>query len=86
MTVTVTERYEQLRAAVLRGAGEGLRHGWGVLARSGMAAWAAAIGRIPPTRDRPAAASSVPAPITGALAGELVQVIAGIVLARPAPP
>jgi hypothetical protein len=81
----VVERYEQLRAAVLDGVGEGFRHGWGVLARGGMAAWAAAVGRIPPARRAPVAPAPAREPLADRLAGELVQVIAGIVLAWPAP-
>ncbi|MFD7442693.1 hypothetical protein [Streptomyces sp. NPDC059909] len=68
----MARRYEDLRAAVLGGADGGSRHGWAVLARSGMAAWIKAVAPIPvpsqAVRYRPTA------PV--AVAGELVEVLA----------
>lgn len=80
---TVTARYEQLRAAVLRGAGAGWRHGWAVLVGTGMAAWVRAIARIAP---EPAGTPAPPAGPSGQVAAELMQVLVAMVLARPMPP
>jgi len=43
----LTQRYEQLRAAVLAGDGQGQRFGLGVLACRGMAAWMHAWQQLP---------------------------------------
>lgn len=68
----VAGRYEDLRAAVLGGVDGGSRHGWAVLARSGMAAWIKAVVRIPVRL--PAVRHEPSAPV--AVAGELVEVLA----------
>jgi hypothetical protein len=76
----LTERYEQLRAGVLAGNGEGLRFGLGVLASRGMAAWMTLWQQVPPAPPaggtRPAAA----APSGGA--GEMVRILASMALAH----
>ncbi|MFE2968292.1 hypothetical protein ACFXKC_32350 [Streptomyces sp. NPDC059340] len=68
----MARRYEDLRAAVLGGVDRGSRHGWAVLARSGMAAWIKAVAPIPV--PLPAVRHEPPAPV--AVAGELVEVLA----------
>jgi hypothetical protein len=68
----VAERYEDLRAAVLGGPDRGSRHGWAVLARSGMAAWIKAVARIPVPPK--AVQHQPPEPL--AVADELVDVLA----------
>jgi hypothetical protein len=76
----LTERYEQLRAGVLAGNGEGLRFGLGVLASRGMAAWMTLWQQVPSAPPaggaRPAAATS-----TGG-AGEMVRILASMALAH----
>jgi hypothetical protein len=68
----MAHRYEDLRAAVLGGRDRGSRHGWSVLARSGMAAWIKEVARIPvPSK---AVRHQPPEPL--AMAGELVEVLA----------
>lgn len=75
----LARRYEDLRAAVLGGTDGGSRHGWAVLARSGMAAWlfAVALVPVPPARRTGQPLAAVGSPV----AGELVQVLAQMVLA-----
>ncbi|MFK0111984.1 hypothetical protein [Streptomyces sp. NPDC091217] len=68
----MARRYEDLRAAVLGGVDRGSRHGWAVLARSGMAAWIKAVAPI--TVPLPAVRHEPSAPV--AVAGELVEVLA----------
>ncbi|MGW3692115.1 hypothetical protein [Streptomyces sp. NPDC005125] len=68
----MARRYEDLRAAVLGGPDHGSRHGWAVLARSGMAAWIRAVVRIPVQDKAAHHRSSEPV----AVAGELVEVLA----------
>jgi hypothetical protein len=65
---------------VLGGPDDGSRHGWAVLARSGMAAWLLAVALVPAV-VRPARRTSPPAVGRGPAAGELVQVLAQMVLA-----
>jgi hypothetical protein len=76
--------YEQLRSAVLSGAG-GWRLGHGVLATRGTVAWIAAVGEVAPgPQPAPAAAESEPATSTAASlpgAGEIVAVLAQMTLA-----
>ncbi|MER5183266.1 hypothetical protein ABT009_33790 [Streptomyces sp. NPDC002896] len=67
----MARRYEDLRAAVLGGPDHGSRHGWAVLARSGMAAWIRAVVRIPVPAK--AVHHRTPEPVA---AGELVEVLA----------
>lgn len=84
----VAEQYEQLRSAVVEGHGGGWRHGFAVLARSGMAAWSRAITALDAGRDKPAAPPA-PAPepgVTDAVTAELVDVLAELVLSRLRPP
>ncbi len=80
----VTERYEALRAAVLGGAGQGWRHAWSVLARSGMAAWVAAVCVIPVPSLPPGTPQDPAGPAPGgALSAQLVAALAGMVMAHP---
>jgi hypothetical protein len=79
---TLTARYEQLRAAVLDGAGNGLRLGLGVLACHGMAAWMNAWQRTPPTPQLPAPRRPEPAQPSPDGAGDLVRVLAAMALAH----
>lgn len=87
--------YEALRAAVLAGRPEGWRHGHGVLARQGMAAWMAtwaasappAAGTTAPTPSDPSTPSNPHPSATQALsslrnAGEIVAVLAQMTLAH----
>ncbi|WP_327241288.1 hypothetical protein [Streptomyces sp. NBC_01320] len=76
----LARRYEDLRAAVLGGPDAGSRHGWAVLARSGMAAWLLAVALVP-AAALPARRASPPAVDRGPEAEELVQVLAQMVLA-----
>ncbi|MCX5317237.1 hypothetical protein [Streptomyces sp. NBC_00154] len=69
-------RYEDLRAAVLGGVDRGSRHGWAVLARSGMAAWIKAVVRIPVASRVVQHEPSAPVAAPVAVAGELVEVLA----------
>lgn len=83
----LAERYEQLRSAVVHGTGQGFAHAWAVLARSGMAAWAAAVGAVPTVRrvtggTRPSPSGPEP---PAAVTAQLVAVLAQMVLARAAP-
>lgn len=55
----LVEGYEALRAAVVGGRAEGWRHGYGVLATGGMAAWMGAWASL-----APAPAAGTPAPST----------------------
>ncbi len=71
----VARRYEDLRAAVLGGADGGSRHGWAVLARSGMAAWIRAVVSVPVSWPRIRQRPSAPAVPVG-VAEELVEVLA----------
>jgi hypothetical protein len=71
----VARRYEDLRAAVLGGRDGGTRHGWAVLARSGMAAWIRAVASIPAVSARAGKRPPAPARPTG-VAEELVDVLA----------
>jgi hypothetical protein len=84
----VAARYEDLRSAVLGGAAAGVRHGWGVLARAGMAAWIAAVRSIPVpgSRPSPARVGGQNGPVPAGQAGALVAALAGMVLAHRAPP
>ncbi|MGW3813436.1 hypothetical protein [Streptomyces sp. NPDC005046] len=68
----MASRYEDLRSAVLGGPDRGSRHGWAVLARSGMAAWIKAVARIP----EPSQGVRRRHPVPVAVAGELVEVLA----------
>jgi hypothetical protein len=84
----VTARYEDLRSAVLGGAAAGVRHGWGVLARAGMAAWIAAVRSIPVPASRPnsARAGGQSGPVPAGQSGAPVAALAGMVLAHRGPP
>jgi hypothetical protein len=77
----VTERYEQLRAGVLAGNGEGLRFGLGVLASRGMAAWMTLWQQVPsaPPTEVPTKPATA-APSGGA--GEMVRILASMALAH----
>jgi len=55
----VVEGYEAMRDAVLGGRAEGWRHGYGVLAGRGMAAWMATWASLAPA---PAAGTPAPGP------------------------
>jgi hypothetical protein len=83
---SMSARYESLRAAVLSGAVGAARRGLALLARSGMAAWAAQAGQVPeappgaPGRGRTLAAPPGPS------ADTLVGILAGMVLACDRPP
>ena len=77
----LTERYEQLRAGVLAGNGEGLRFGLGVLASRGMAAWMALWQQVPPAPAAGVFTKPATAPPAGG-AGELVQILAAMALAH----
>ena len=84
-------RYEDLRAAVFTGCEAGWRHGWAVLARSGMAVWARVVTAINPGprigEPTPSAFASGPAATPGgAVEAELVHVLAALVLGRLKPP
>lgn len=68
----MARRYEDLRAAVLGGVDGGSRHGWAVLARSGMAAWIKAVAPISVSSQAVRHWPSAPV----AVAGELVEVLA----------
>jgi hypothetical protein len=78
--VELARRYEDLRAAVLGGPDGSSRHGWAVLARSGMAAWLLAVALVP-AAALPARRTIPPTVDRGPEAGELVQVLAQMVLA-----
>jgi hypothetical protein len=82
---STSARYESLRAAVLSGAVGAARRGLALLARSGMAAWAAHAGQVP---EAPAGAGlgPVPAALPGPSADTLVGILAGMVLACDRPP
>ena len=82
------EQYERLRAAVVEGHGGGWRHGFAVLARSGMAAWSRAITVLVTGPEKPMAgpAFAVKAAVTGGVTAELVDVLAELVLGRLQPP
>lgn len=91
----LVEGYEAMRAAVVGGRAEGWRHGYGVLATGGMAAWMGAWASLSPA---PAAgtsapsAPSIPSPCSPSTdpstlsslrhAGEIVSVIAQMALAH----
>jgi hypothetical protein len=81
----LTDRYEQLRAGVLPGTGDGLRFGLGVLAARGMAAWMTAWQTIPPaptSAPLPAPASSPTTAPPGTGAADMVRVLAAMALAH----
>ncbi|KAF5990619.1 hypothetical protein BOG92_000040 [Streptomyces sp. WAC00263] len=82
------EQYERLRSAVVEGHGGGWRHGFAVLARSGMAAWSHAITALVTGREKPMGgpAFAVEAAVTGGVTAELVDVLAELVLGRLQPP
>jgi hypothetical protein len=83
---STSARYESLRAAVLSGAVGAARRGLALLARSGMAAWAAHAGQVP---EAPAGAPGLgPAPAVppGPSVDTLVGILAGMVLACDRPP
>lgn len=84
----VSQRYEDLRAAVLGGRDAGWRHGWAVLARAGMAAWTNAVTafKSAPGIVRPVGSGPDTAPPTGGSDAELVHVLAGLVLGQLRPP
>ncbi|MGW1564561.1 hypothetical protein ACWCQ1_50305 [Streptomyces sp. NPDC002144] len=74
--VEVARRYEDLRAAVLGGPDRGSRHGWAVLARSGMAAWIRAVVSIPMLSPRLVGGRQPASPAANTVADELVEVLA----------
>jgi hypothetical protein len=74
----LTDRYEQLRAAVLAGTGDGLRLGLGVLSAHGLAAWMNAWQAAPP----PPTPSRPPSPVRVRGAGDVVRVLASMALAH----
>ncbi|MDX2546861.1 hypothetical protein ACOT81_04915 [Streptomyces sp. WI04-05B] len=78
-------RYEELRTAVVNGAGEGWRLGRGVLAAKGMAAWAAAWRSLPRPPARPVPGRQPPPGRSGD-SDELVRVLAAMALAHLHPP
>ena len=78
----LTERYEQLRQAVLDGHAEGWRFGLGVLATRGMAAWMAAWRSCPQPPPPPPGSSSGATPDVSAGAAEMVQILAAMALAH----
>ena len=77
----LTDRYEQLRGAVLAGTGDGLRLGLGVLTCRGMAAWMTA-WQVTPPAPAGRVPSARPAQATGTSAGDMVQVLASMALAH----
>jgi hypothetical protein len=77
----LARRYEDLRAAVPAGSGAGWRHGWGVLACSGMAAWLHLVAAVPAPPARPAAPRQI-VPSSPAVATELVHALAAMALAH----
>ena len=62
----LVEGYEAMRAAVVGGRAEGWRHGYGVLATGGMAAWMGAWASLAPApaagTPAPPSAPSIPSP------------------------
>ena len=75
----LTERYEQLRAGVLAGNGQGQRFGLGVMAARGMAAWMTLWQQVPV----PPAGGAGPATATpSGGAGEMVRILAAMALAH----
>lgn len=77
----LTQRYEQLRAGVLAGNGQGQRFGLGVLTARGMAAWMTAWQQIPP--PQPACVPARPnQTILAAGVAEMVRVLAAMALAH----
>jgi hypothetical protein len=76
----LTDRYEQLRAGVLAGNGEGLRFGLGVLAARGMAAWMTLWQQVPAAPPAGGARPATAAPSGGA--GEMVRILAAMALAH----
>lgn len=81
----MSARYELLRAAVLSGAVGAARRGLALLARSGMAAWAAHAGQVPDPVPAPGLGRAPAAP-PGPAAETLVGILAGMVLACDRPP
>ncbi|WP_129798278.1 hypothetical protein [Streptomyces sp. F001] len=73
-------RYEELRAAVADGSGDGWRLGRGVLAAKGMAAWAAAWRALPEPAVRPAS-GELPTNLPGD-SDELVRILSAMALAH----
>lgn len=75
----LARRYEDLRAAVFGQAGMGVRHGWAVLARSGMAAWCRVVGQIPGAGPRPdPCLQPVPGAVAGEISRQMVHVLAAM--------
>jgi hypothetical protein len=77
----LTDRYEQLRAGVLAGSGDGLRFGLGVLASRGLTAWMTAWQTIPPAPPAAAVTGPVSGPPSGG-ATEIVRVLAAMAMAH----
>lgn len=82
----VTTRYEALRAAVLSGAAGGVRRGLALLARRGMAAWAAQTDQVSDVPGPGAGPQRAPGPLPAPCADMLVEILAGMVLAHHRPP
>jgi hypothetical protein len=76
----LAEQYEQLRDGVLAGHADGWRRGLGVLSGKGVAAWMRVAGPAAPARLGSAATPRQPP--CGALAGEVVAVLAEMALAH----
>ncbi|MEV0938169.1 hypothetical protein ACIBMX_41310 [Streptomyces phaeochromogenes] len=79
----MADRYEELRAAVAEGTGEGWRLGRGVLVAKGMASWAAAWRSLPTPPARP---SPERPPALSGDSDEVVRVLAAMALAHLRPP
>jgi hypothetical protein len=78
-------QYEQLRGGVLAGQADGWRLGLGVLRGKGLAVWMRVACMAGPARARPGTATPPPPsrqPPAGALAGEVVAVLAQMALAH----
>jgi hypothetical protein len=81
----LTAQYEQLRGGVLAGQADGWRLGLGVLRGKGLAGWMRVASAAGPARARPGTAtppSTSRRPPAGALAGEVVAVLAQMALAH----
>ena len=80
----LVDGYERLRERVLTGRPDGWRHGLGLLAGKGVAAWIAACATFTPTPDAAGPADRPAQPTAGARPGadQLVAVLAQMALAH----
>lgn len=77
---TFGEQYEQLRQVALTGHTDGWRHGLGVLATRGMAAWMSAWQSVP--QAAPSTRGNTAAPAFGQATSDMVRVLAAMALAH----